>query len=457
MFSNLCSILCNTTDEMRDIKEEISPKYLVGYSKNDIEDFAHYIQENHDSSFLQVFFYYKKIAPTREVSLSNLYFKIVLLEHFMACSMFLNEIFSLSHNGVRGYLIVDQKLTEDEKEELSRLLMYCQKRASIMLNVKVFKYYMHKDPMMPDGPLDKKFSTVTKLLRLMKDFQKHYFAFKKGTEATSRIVDYRFTFFNTFVNASFCYIIILCSHIDTMNEHQIYELLSSLLLLEELVTFMNTNVSLLLSEEVSTKIIEFPPLLISSVQTIYYKDCKSGSKTECLTEAYNNILDIGLDMINRHKILKDVNHFRRFQKFIMQQPTASNLSIENSQVSPERIIVGSSTGGSSEIKYGKAQKSKTKTRGSKAKSKRFKIKESNLESSEEIEDSEDYVMEDELDKILNEAEESEDSDSRMLSTIYEAGDSTDNASKSGNRFPPPHSSDQLQLHIAMTSQRGFPN
>ena len=299
---------------------------------------------------MQVFFGYKKYSKTREFTVENMYYKILILEHFMACSLFLKEINSLSHNGIRGYLLVDRNLNDEDKKNFSNLLCYCQKRASIMLQDRIFRAYMSNDRLMGDEDASKRLQNASKLVNNLEDFRNNYFNFGIKGSATTAIIDYRYTFFSVYATSVVCYCTLLCSFTPTMTNGELYECINLLKTLEKILTFISTGVSLMVSEEASNRIphIDISHNLVDSLEVIYYSKCNDSISNEKVSDAYNSVLDIGLRTVSKHKITKDLEKFNNLQKFILHKLTFKNLESPKYSPNPEprQKFIDSSTGGS---------------------------------------------------------------------------------------------------------------
>lgn len=325
MITRVCNLLCWGVPESETLNPS-SPRNdpVIKYTKDDIDKFEKYLRKTKGQNFLQRFFGYEKKCKNEALHCQNLIYKIALLEHFIACKKFLEDIASLSPNGIRGYLLVDSRV--HNKERYASLLDYCQKRALFMLEFKPFRNFLKNYPIMREKSFTKRLKVMRKLKKKLNIFNVDFFNFKNDSEATNVILDYRLIFYNKLAKFCMSYFTLICGYCHIAKPVQLYEIFNDFREVKSLVESINTKFFLLVSNEAIEKLspVEIDEELILTIERIYQEMGKKeiGEYNEDYVDSlYQKILDEGLKVVKENKILSDRHHFSGLESFLLERIT----------------------------------------------------------------------------------------------------------------------------------------
>ncbi len=342
----MASICCRL-----DVHEQVksnhqSHRSSIQYSKSDLDDFRFFVEEHSDKQFLEIFFTFRKNSGSdnsEEINQDYLH-KVLFLEHFIARSMFLEEITCISEQGVTGYLLTENRLNSDQRAAIKALILGCVSQATLMLRSKLLKNYINGRRLMLDGTIAKKLEDLRKMVSKITSLRETFFTFQIQCKATKRILDYRYAFFNTVASACYCYLVLLSTYSLEMENYQIHLLLAYLEEMDRSVGFVNTNISQLLSDEATDKVFvfEIDADLKASLESIYYCEIRKASAEE-QEQAINKILDVSLRVVSQYRIIQDITHCLRLQKDLLDRVRnlKQNTSIVTEKKKEFQIVVPS--------------------------------------------------------------------------------------------------------------------
>lgn len=325
MITKVCNLLCwgvpeKAASEMSTFSGKNLP--VINYTKADIDKFEKFLKKKKGINFLQRFFNYEKKCKHAELHYENLLFKIALLEHFIACRKFLEDIASLSVNGIRGYLLVDSRIKC--KEEVAGLLEFCQKRALFMLEFKPFRNFLKNYPIMREKTLSKKLKVMRKLKKKLKIFNTDFFSFRNNSDATNIILDYRLIFYNKLAKFCIAYFTLICAYCHIARPVHLYEIFNDYREVKNIVERINTKFFMLVSSEAIEKLspLDIDEDIILAIEQLYHEMGKKAAgefNEEFVNSLYQKVLDCGLKVVKEYKILSDRHHFSGLESFLLER------------------------------------------------------------------------------------------------------------------------------------------
>lgn len=328
MIPKVCNFLCWGVPESSPSKlsrEESEPQIL--YTKQDIDNFEKYLKKKKGINFLQRFFNYKKKCKDPVLHTENMMYKVALLEHFIACKEYLDDISSLSSNGVRGYLLVDSRIKN--KEEIAKLLDFCQKRALFMIEFKPFRNFLKNYPIMREKTLGKKLKVMRKIKKKLKIFNIDFFSFRNDSDATNIILDYRLIFYTKLAKFCVSYFTLVCAYCYVAKPVQLYEIFNDFREIKNTVEDINTKFFMLMSNKAFEQIspVEIDGDMILAMEQLYVEMGKKAAgefNEDAVNSIYQRVIDIGLSVVKNYKILSDRHHFTGLETFLLERVTGKS-------------------------------------------------------------------------------------------------------------------------------------
>ena len=497
-----CSMLCGGENSPENYEQSVHMKHqpfsasnksdvlVLKFEKSHIQRFLHFIDTNRSINFLQTFFEYVKNVKNEEIHLQNTFYKIAFLEQFISTRKQLPEISSLSSNGVTGYLLVDQRIDESDKKVIVKMLTFCQKRALMMLENKPFKNFLRRYPIMREQTLAKKMQMAAKLKKWLKTYNPDFFAFFINSDAKSRIMDFRLSFYNKLSQLCISYHVLLTAYCYSISALDLYQLIENFKEIRAMTEEINTKFFMLASSKISEKLnfLEVSQELLSVLEQIYFTLDKKNSGTpnqdqtdkEITKNAlFEKVLEYGLKIVKKYKLLSDRHHFSGLESFLLQramafthlqeeakrknqsQPTSLNSSPSGKKKKKKKLKSGTKKKGSaSPIKRRKKKKGLTGKKGVKSRLGRIRAKRDSLElcvldnesgvvAGDGGEFGKDTVIDlDEVNEILMEDDDGdEEAKTLILSTIREVSDTSEVITKSDFRSGNKSNHKQSSFHF----------